>query len=39
MRQMFNNIARKNYNIVNIIFAKLAIKSKKFVYFILDVQY
>jgi hypothetical protein len=36
---MFDNIARKNYNIVNITFAKLAIKSKKFVYFILNIQY
>jgi len=36
---MFNNIVRKDYNIVDIIFAKLAIKFKKFVHFILDVQY
>ena len=39
MRQMFDNIARKDYNIINIIFVKLAIKSKKFVHFILNVQY
>jgi len=36
---MFDNIARKNYNIVDITFAKLAIKSKKFIYSILNVQY
>ncbi len=36
---MFDNIARKDYNIVNITFAKLAIRSKKFVYFILNIQY
>jgi len=39
MRQILNNIARKDYNIVDIIVAKLAIKSKKFVYFILNIQY
>jgi len=36
---MLSNIARKNYNIVNIIFIELAIKSKKFVYFVLNIQY
>jgi hypothetical protein len=36
---MFDNITQKNYNIVNITFVKLAIKSKKFVHFILNVQY
>jgi hypothetical protein len=36
---MFDNIARKDYNIVNIIFIELTIKSKKFVYFISNVQY
>jgi len=36
---MLNNIARKDYNIIDITFVKLAIKSKKFVYFILNIQY
>jgi len=39
MRQMLGNIARKDYNIVDITFAKLAIRSKKFVHFILNVRY
>jgi len=39
MRQMFNNIMRKLYNIINITFAKLAIKLKKFIHFILAIQY
>jgi len=39
MRQMLNNIAQKDYNIVNITFIEFAIKSKKFVYFISNVQY
>ncbi len=36
---MFVNIAWKDYNVVDIILAKIAIKSKKFVYLILDIQY
>ncbi len=36
---MLVNIAWKNYNVINIIFAKIAIKFKTFVYLILDVQY
>ncbi len=36
---MLVNIAWKDYNIVDIILAKIAIKSKKFVFFILNIQY
>jgi hypothetical protein len=34
---MLNNIAQKNYNIVDIIFVEFTIKFKKFVYFILNI--
>ncbi len=36
---MLSNTTQKDYNIIDIIFIELAIKSKKIVYFILNIQY
>ena len=36
---MLDNITRKNYNHINIIFAELAIKSKKFIRVIFDYSF